>query len=93
MTDRQERQRRLDRARTLGRFELFVAFTAMPLALFLLVAAPGHMGGGMFAEPTLMESLMPWAGAAVYVFSVAWMIRIHRANPEAGERSWRYHDL
>ena len=92
MTDREERQRRLDRARTLGRLELFFALATMPLALFLQVAAPGHISP-MFWEPTLAERLWPWAAAVVYLFGVAWMIRIHRANPEAGERSWRYHDL
>jgi hypothetical protein len=64
----------------------------MPLALFLLVAAPGRFEP-MFAEPTLMESLIPWVGAATYVFGLAWMVRISRADPEAGERSWCYHDL
>jgi hypothetical protein len=92
VTDLHERQRRLERARTLGRFELFVAFAAMPLALFLLLAAPGRTAP-MFWQPTLMETLMPWVGAALYVFGVAWMIWIYRTDPDAGDRSWRYHDL
>ena len=64
----------------------------MPLALLVVVAAPGTIGP-MFYEPPLMESLLPWVGAAAYGFGIAWMIRIWRADPEAGERSWRYRDL
>jgi hypothetical protein len=94
VTDRQERQRRLDRARKLGRFELAVAFAAIPFSLFLLVAAPGSTGPMFVSERVrLLEVLIPAIGFGGMVVGLAWMIRIHRADPEAGERSWRYHDL
>ena len=52
----------------------------------------GRLGGGYF-EPPLWQQLMPWAGVAAYVVGIAWMIRIYRTDPEAGESPWRYRDF
>jgi len=32
-------------------------------------------------------------GLIVPAIGIAWMIRIYRADPEAGERTWRYRDF
>jgi hypothetical protein len=85
----EHRRRRLRRARTLIRFELGLALTAPPLALFYWVAAPNMMGGGMH-EPPLIETLAPWVGVGTYVIGLAWMLRLSRPDPEPGEHSWRY---
>jgi hypothetical protein len=29
----------------------------------------------------------------MYLVGLVWMIRLSRANPEGGERSWRYRDF
>jgi hypothetical protein len=63
------------------------------LAGFLFVAQPGTMGGPMFNEPSLFETLLPWAAIAGVVIGIVWMLRLSRPDPEAGERSWRYRDF
>jgi hypothetical protein len=93
MSDLEDRQRRLDRARRLIRFELGVAFTTPVVAGFLFIAAPQFGGGLSHREPPLIESLVPWAGVLGVIIGIVWMIRIARADPEAGESSWRYRDF
>ncbi len=93
MNEFERRQRRMQRAHWLIRAELVVAFAAPVVAGFLLVAAPGTMGGGMFYKPSLIETLLPWAGGIGVVVGIAWMLRLSRPDPEAGERTWRYRDF
>lgn len=92
MNDLERRQRRLDRARGLIRLELAVAFAAPIVAGFLFVAAPPHSHPMFEREPLLIQSLVVWAGLAGLVLGLVWMIRLSRANPEAGESAWRYRD-
>ena len=93
MNDLERRQRRLQRAHFLIRAELVIAFAAPVVAGFLWAAAPGFSGGGMFYEPSLLETLLPWAAIAGVVIGIVWMLRLSRPDPEAGERSWRYRDF
>ena len=92
MDDLERRQRRLDRARFLIHAELTIAVAAPFIAGFLVIAAPGFTGGGMFREPPLYEVLLPWAGVVGWIVGIAWMVRLSRPDPEPGERSWRYRD-
>jgi uncharacterized membrane protein YhdT len=92
MVDLEPRRRRLERARYLVRVEFALAIAAPLVAGFLVVAAPGTIGGG-FREPPLWYELWPWAGVVAYVVGIAWMIRIYRSDPEAGESPWRYRDF
>jgi hypothetical protein len=75
-------------AHRLSRILLAVTI-AMPL--FLLAGLVLQPGGPtpMFNSPWYADPL-PWAGAAAYVVGLGWMIRIYRADPEPGERTWRY---
>jgi hypothetical protein len=92
MDDVERRRRRLDSARFLIRAELAIALAAPLILAFLYIAAPGNIGGGMFAVPWFIDAV-PWVAAAGVIVGVAWMIRLSRADPEAGERSWRYRDF
>ncbi len=92
MNDLERRQRRLDRARRLIRLELAIAFAAPIVLGFLFVAAPPHSHPMFEREPLLIQSLVVWAGVAMFIVGLVWMIRIYRADPEAGESAWRYRD-
>ena len=91
MNDLERRQRRLDRARTLIHAELVVAVAVPLLVAFLYLAAPGDIGP-MFSEPPWFTRLLPWAGIAGVIVGLVWMVRLSRADPEAGDRTWRYRD-
>jgi hypothetical protein len=91
MDDLKDRRRRLRWAHVLIRAELAIAFAVPMFAGFLYVAMPGFPGDGMH-EPLLMETLIPWAGAGLFIVGLVWMIRLSRPDPEAGERSWRYRE-
>jgi hypothetical protein len=69
---------------------LMLAFVlGLPLvALFLWIASPGGFEP-MFGPPWYV-AVLPWLGAAGYLVGLGWMIRIYRARPEGGERTWRY---
>jgi hypothetical protein len=87
-----DRRRRLHRARVQIQVELTIAYAAPLIAAFLYIGGPGTIGG-MFAEPSLIEVALPWAGAAGIVLGIAWMLRLSRPDPEPGQRSWRYRDF
>lgn len=92
MDDFEDRQRRLDRARWLVRTELAIA-TGIPLvAGFLFVTGPAPMGPMSERGPTVIESVSPWVGIALYIVGLVWIIRLSRTNADAGESSWRYRD-
>ena len=62
-------------------------------ALFL--AAPNMMGEGMGTpepEPFPLGTIVIGAGILAYVVGLVLMIRIYRADPEAGRSSWRFRD-
>jgi hypothetical protein len=66
---------------------------AVALPVFVLLAwliQPGDIGPMFSYEPPWYLVALPWAGAAGYVLGLGWMIRIYRANPEPGDRTWRY---
>jgi len=92
MDDLEDRQQRLDRARWLTRAELAIAIGIPLVAGFLFITAPASFGPMSEREPTLFESILPWAGICLYVVGLVWMIRLSRTNPEDGENAWRYRD-
>jgi hypothetical protein len=57
--------------------------------LFLWIASPSGFEP-MFGPPWYVDALPYLAAAAVYLVGLGWMIRIYRARPEDGERTWRY---
>ncbi len=57
----------------------------------LFVAAPNLSTG--LREPWLLEQLFPWAGVGGMILGLLLMVRLSRANPEAGDRTWRYRDF
>ena len=62
------------------------------LAGFLFIAAPMH--GPMFErEPSRLASILPWAGVAMYLVGLVWMVRLSRSYREEGESAWRYRDF
>ena len=90
----EHRRRRLYRAWWLIRIELAIAIGIPLVAGLLFIAAPQFPGGPMFErQPGRLEVLLPWVGVAMYLVGLVWMVRISRANPEAGESSWRYRDF
>jgi hypothetical protein len=60
--------------------------------LFLWVAQPGFMDP-MFTDVPWYVSIFPYLGFGSYLLGLGWMFRIYRAQPEPGDRSWRYHDI
>jgi cation transporter-like permease len=92
MADLERRRRRLERSRNLVRIEFAFAVAAPLVVGFLIIAAPGGPSP-MFMRPSLVASVLPWAGVVAYVVGIAWMVRICRADPDAGESPWRYRDF
>jgi hypothetical protein len=85
MTTDGQRGRRIARG-------LIVLAIVWGLAILLLwVAQPGFMDP-MFVQPQSFEIPLPIAGVASYFIGLGWMVRIYRAQPEPGERTWRYRD-
>jgi hypothetical protein len=76
-----------DVARALGLARAMILLAVMlgGLMLFLWVAAPGFSGGQPWFEAPLR-----WAGWAVYVLGLAWMVRIYRSRTETSREYWRY---
>ena len=93
MDDLERRGRRLRRAHHLIRAELALAVAVPVVAGFLFIAAPAGPSPMFSGEPPLIETLVPWAGMGLFILGFAWMIRLSRPDPEAGERSWRYRDF
>ena len=61
-------------------------------SVFLWVAQPGFMDP-MFHPWRWHQAVIPILGVASYFLGLGWMIRIYRAQPEPGERTWRYRRL
>jgi fatty acid desaturase len=66
-----------------------IAIATLPITLFLWAAAPGGIQPMMY-EPPWSVTAVPVVGAASWLFGLGWMIQIYRADPEPGERTWRY---
>lgn len=92
MDDLERRRRGLQSARFLIRAELTIALAAPLIAGILFIAAPGGPTP-MFQRELPIQTLLGWAGVLGVIVGIAWMVRLSRANPEAGERSWRYRDF
>jgi hypothetical protein len=74
--------------RRAGRDLIVAVVMAIGLAVFLTIAAPNSMGRNP-VEPGAVYCL-PLLGVLGIVIGLAWMIRIHRADPEPDPGSWRY---
>jgi hypothetical protein len=74
--------------RWMARHLLAIAVALPFLVLIAWVVQPGSISG--MYDPPWYVSALPWAGAAGYLLGLGWMIRIYRADPEPGERTWRY---
>jgi hypothetical protein len=74
--------------RMMARQLLAVAIALPFLVLIGWVMLPGSISG--MYDPAWYEEALPWAGALGYLIGLGWMIRIYRANPEAGKTTWRY---
>ncbi len=93
MDDLERRRRRLRRAHHLIRAELALAVVVPILAGFLFVAAPAFWGGRSTGMYAIVETLLAIAAVVGVLVGFAWMIRLSRPDPEAGERSWRFRDF
>lgn len=83
----EERQRRLDRARMAIHAEILIGLMALILMGPPALAAPGEAS----FLPAVFQLLILVA-PVVSLLAWVWMLRLSRPQPEAGERSWRYHD-
>lgn len=83
-------------ARRIGRCMIVFAALLFPMLLFLWIATPGLPGTPMF-EPRILgltyDAALGVAGLGGMAFGLAWMIRIHRADPEPDLGAWRYRDV
>ena len=91
-----ERQRRLDRARLAIQTELMIGLMVVILTGFMAVILTGFPSVAARAEmssylPPLFQLLL-LAAPVGSLLAWVWMLRLSRPRPEAGERSWRYHD-
>jgi hypothetical protein len=94
MNDRERRQRRLDRARSLIRGEIAIGVVTSIGTWFLFIASPGYCMCPMFAyEPRLLSRLVPWVPVIGSIVGLVWMVYLSRPRVEAGERDWRYRDF
>ena len=73
---------------------MFVAAIAPAVLTGLLfLTTSTTMGGGMrHEEPFPLGTIIIGAGILAYVVGLALMIRIYRADPEAGRSYWRFRD-
>ncbi len=85
-------RRRLRRGRILFRLAFAVAIAA-PVAVGLAyIAAPAGFGP-MFRRAWLTAEVLPWLGVLGVIVGFVWMVRLARADPEAGVSPWRYRDF
>jgi NADH:ubiquinone oxidoreductase subunit K len=77
------------RGRRIARGLIVLAIAWGLAALLLWVAQPGFMDP---MSGTREWSPLPIVGIASYFIGLGLMIRIYRAQPEPGERTWRYRD-
>lgn len=89
--DYEARQRRLDRARFAIQAELLMGLMAVILTGYFSIMVSPWGSDPMLRVPALIQLLVL---TAPVVSLLAWvrMLRLSRAQPEAGEPSWRYRD-
>ena len=80
----EERRRRLAIARAATWIELAIGAIAVPLALFIWIAAPRYRG--LPGSPPPIEVI----GLVGIVIGFLWMVRIRLAESESGAPPWRY---
>jgi|GEM_PF-3898366 len=79
----------------MGRAMIALTILVIGLAGFLIIGAPGTMGGGMMdysprIGPFPDGVLVVLISVVGLVIGLVWMIRIHRADPEPDQHAWRY---
>jgi hypothetical protein len=79
------------RGRRTARGLIVLAIVYGLVAVFAYLAQPGFMDP-MFGVRQRYEIWLPILGVASYLIGLGLMVRIYRANPEPGERTWRYRD-
>ena len=68
-----------------------VAIAPAVLTGLLFLTTSNTMGGGMGTpEPFPLGTIVVGAGILAYVIGLVLMIRIYRADPEAGRSYWRF---
>lgn len=92
MDEREASRRRLQRARIVIRLEFAVAIAATLAVGLLSVAAPSG-SRPMFYRESLPEVILPWLAGVGVIVGMVRMVRIARADPEAGPSPWRYRDF
>jgi protein-S-isoprenylcysteine O-methyltransferase Ste14 len=90
--DYEERQRRLDRARIAIWAELLLGLTVVILTSSVSFDASPWGDDPMSGYMPAFLQLFVLVAPAVSLLAWLWMLRLSRPRPEAGERSWRYHD-
>ena len=79
------------RARRSARVQMGLAIGyGLGAVLILWVARPGFID--IFHPFYWYDTVLPIAGIASYLIGLGLMVRIYRAQPEPGERTWRYRD-
>lgn len=83
------------RRRRLARFMFVPAIVPAIMTGALFMMAPNTMGGGMWVEPPdpTLPTIVIGGGILGYLFGLAVMIRIYRADPEAGPSPWRFREF
>lgn len=91
MSDFRRRYDRVQRARAFARAEIGIGVLWILFTAFLWVAMPGTLEP-MFrsSAPSTVDLLV--GTIAVQIVALAVMIRIYRATPESGQRTWRFLD-
>ncbi len=92
MDELETRRRRLRRVRILIRLEFTVAIAAPLVVGLMYIAAPGGPSP-MFLREWLPQEVLLWLGVLGVIFGFVWMVRLARADPEAGVSPWRYRDF
>jgi hypothetical protein len=90
--DYEQRQRRLDRARIAIWAELLIGLMVVILTSSVSFDAWPWGSDPMSAHVPAWIHVFVLVAPVVSLLAWLWMLRLSRPRPEAGERSWRYHD-
>jgi zinc transporter ZupT len=78
------------RARRIARLMIVIAIVLPVMPGALVLSASRTMIGPMHSEDlNPLAAIVVGAGILAYVVGLAWMIRIHRTDPEAHRSFWR----
>ena len=78
------------RGRRLARLMFVIAIVPAVLLGLLFISAPNYSHGMDPVDPGPLPTIVLGAGIFAYLFGLAVMIRIYRADPEAGPSRWRF---